>query len=128
MKKKNSEELRGRKGSKSKGDYTNSDFQKIRILSYLEAHDTEETNQSDFFKEGKYGITNNKTTLNRNLGQMIENKWIIKTPLAKSPNVKIYTLTEKGHQMKDYISKLREDEPNHPLFDLDLFLSIKSLG
>ena len=127
MAKKIQKELRGRKVNKSKGDYTYSDFQKIRILSYLAAHDTEETNQSDFFKEGKYGITNNKTTLNRNLGEMIENKWIIKTPLAKSPNVKIYTLTEKGHQMKDYISKLREDEPNHPLFDLDLFLSIKSL-
>ena len=59
MKKKIPNELRGRKVNKSKGEYTYSDFQKIRILSYLAAHDTEETNQSDFFKEGKYGIDDN---------------------------------------------------------------------
>ena len=127
MKKKNLQELRGRKVSKGKGDYTYSDFQKIRITMYLAAHDTEETNQSDFFKEGKYGITSNKDILNRHLGEMIENKWIVKTPLAKSKNVKIYTLTKKGHQMKNYILKLRNDEPDHPLFDLDLFASVRSL-
>ena len=125
MKKKNPEELRGRKGSKSKGDYTNSDFQKIRILSYLGAHSGARI--GDFDKIGKYGITTSGQRLGIFLGEMIENKWITRTISPDSKNVKRYTLAEKGIQINKFIKTLRDDEPNHPLFDLALLASVKSL-
>ena len=125
MKKKNSEELRGRKGSKSKGDYTNPDFQKIRILSYLGAHAGARI--GDFDKIGKYGITTSGHRLGIFLGEMIENKWITRTISPDSKNVKRYTLAEKGIQINKFIKTLRDDEPNHPLFDLAFLASVKSL-
>ena len=125
MTKKIQKELRGRKVNKSKGDYTYSDFQKIRILSYLKAHSGARI--GDFSKIGKYGITSNKTILGQKLEQMIENQWITKTVSPDSANVKIYTLAEKGIQITEFIKTLEEKEPNHPLFDLDLFSGVKSL-
>jgi len=126
LKKKIPNELRGRKVNKSKGDYTYSDFQKIRILSYLGAH--ARARIGEFSKIGTYGISTNKTILGRNLGQMIEKEWIIRTISPDSANVKHYTLAEKGIQINKFIKTLRDDEPNHPLFDLDLFSGVKSLG
>ena len=125
MKKKNLQELRGRKVSKGKGDYTYSDFQKIRILSYLGAH--ARARIGEFSKIGTYGISTNKTILGRNLEQMIEKGWIIKTISPDSANVKHYTLAEKGIQINKFIKTLRDDEPNHPLFDLAFLASVKSL-
>ena len=125
MIKKIQKELRGRKVNKSRGDYTYSDFQKIRILSYLGAH--ARARIGEFSKIGTYGISTNKTILGRNLEQMIEKGWIIKTISPDSANVKHYTLAEKGIQINKFIKKLEEEEPNHPLFDLDLFSGVKSL-
>ncbi|MBT4327704.1 MAG: hypothetical protein HOD60_12510 [Candidatus Nitrosopelagicus sp.] len=117
------EELRGRK---VKADYQHDDFYQIRILMYLTSHT--KARISDFSKKGEYMITSNKQKLGRILGEMIEDKWISRTILDDAKNVKIYTLAEKGHQMKDFILKLRKDEETHPLFDCDLFSGIKSLG
>jgi len=125
LKKKIPNELRGRKVNKSKGDYTYSDFQKIRILSYLGAH--ARARIGEFSKIGTYGISTNKTILGRNLGQMIEKEWIIRTISPDSANVKHYTLAEKGIQINKFIETLRDDEPNHPLFDLAFLASVKSL-
>ena len=83
---------------------------------------------TDFQKKGEYGITSNKHKLGRILGEMIEDKWIKRTILDDAKNVKIYTLAEKGHQMKDFILKLRNEEESHPLFDCELFNGVKSLG
>ena len=116
-------ELRGRK---VKSDYQHDDFYQIRILMYLAAYSKAKI--SDFSKKGEYGITSNKQKLGRILGEMIEDKWINRTILDDAKNVKIYTLAEKGHQMKDFILKLRNEEEKHPLFDCDLFSGVKSLG
>ena len=117
------EELRGRK---VKADYQHDDFHQIRILMYLTAH--KKARISDFSKKGEYGITSNKQKLGRILGEMIDDKWINKDVLEDAKNVKIYTLAEKGHQMKDFILKLRNEEETHLLFDCELFSGIKSLG
>jgi len=113
-------ELRGRK---VKADYQHDDFYQIRILMYLSAH--EEARISDFAKNGEYGITSNKTKLKRILGEMIDAGWIKKTIPEYAKNVKIFSLNEKGHEMKDFIRELQE---NHPLFDCKSFTGIKSLG
>ena len=113
-------ELRGRK---VKSDYQHDDFYQIRILMYLSAH--EEARIGDFTKKGEYGITSNKTTVGRLLGEMIDTGWVKKTISPDAKNVKKYSLTEKGQQMRDFIRELPE---NHPLFDCKLFSGIKSLG
>ena len=129
MKNKNLHESRARKtskvGSNTKEDYTNTDFQKIRIIMYLKEHG--KARIGEFRKIRKYGITANASRLGVVLEKMIEDNWICRTISSDSKNVKIYTLTEKGHQLKNYVSKLEKDEPNHPLFDLDLFASVRSL-
>jgi len=115
-------ELRGRK---VKADYHNEDFYKIRIIKFLSDH--EEARVTDFLRETKYGI-NSKKTLIRLLGEMTEeDKWINKTVLDQAKNVKIYTLAEKGHKMKNFIQELQENESDHPLFDCKLYSGIKSL-
>ena len=113
-------ELRGRK---VKSDYQHDDFYQIRILMYLSAFG--EARISDFTKNREYGITSNKTTVGRLLGEMIDAGWVKKTISEDSKNVKKYSLDEKGHQMKDFIRELQE---NHPLFDCKLFTNFKSLG
>lgn len=115
-------ELRGRK---VKADYQHDDFYQIRILKYLSAH--EEARIGDFISNGKYGITSNKTTVGRLLGEMIDAGWIKRTISPDAKNVKKYSLAEKGHQMKDFIRELQQKEPNHPLFNCKLFNGIKSL-
>jgi len=116
-------ELRGKKG---KSDYQHDDFYQIRILMYLTHH--EEARLAEFTKKGEYGITSNKTRLIRLLGEMIDAGWIKKTIPEYAQNVKIYSLNEKGRQMKDFIRELQQKEPNHPLFDCKLFDGIKHLG
>jgi len=116
-------ELRGRK---VKSDYQHDDFYQIRILMYLSAY--AEPRIGEIIGNGKYGITSNKTTVGRLLGEMSDAGWVKKTISEDSKNVKRYSLTEKGHQMKDFIRKFQEEEPNHPLFDCKLFNGIKSLG
>ena len=119
---KKSGELRGRKG---KSDYQNDDFYQIRILKYLSSYG--EANLTELRMKGEYGITSNKTRLKRLLEEMIDAGWVKKTIPSHSPNVKIYSLDEKGHTMKDFIQELQQKEPNHPLFDCKLFGGIKSL-
>ena len=115
-------ELRGRK---VKSDYQHDDFYQIRILMYLSAY--AEPRIGEIIGNGKYGITSNKTTVGRLLGEMSDAGWIKKTISEDSKNVKRYSLTEKGHQMKDFIQKLQQNEPDHPLFNCKLFNGIKSL-
>ena len=115
-------ELRGRK---VKADYQNDDFYQIRIVMYLSAYG--EANLTQLQMKGKYGITSNKVRLIRLLGEMIDAGWIKKTISPHSPNVKVYSLGEKGHQMKDFIKELIHNEPSHPLFNCKLFDGIKSL-
>ena len=93
---------------------------------YLSGH--EEARISDFISNGQYGITSNKTTVGRLLGEMIVAGWIKKTISPDAKNVKKYSLTERGHQMKDFVRELQQKEQNHPLFDCKLFSGIKSLG
>jgi len=110
---------------KGKSDCQNDDFYQIRILKYLSSYG--EANLTEFRMKGVYGITSNKTRLKILLEEMIDDGWIKKTISSHSPNVKIYSLDEKGHQMKDFIRKLQQNEPKHPLFDCKLFSGIKSL-
>jgi len=116
-------ELRGRK---VKADYQHDDFYQIRILMYLSAYT--EARIGDFAKKGEYGITSNKTTVGRLLGEMVDAGWVKKTTSPDAKNVKKYSLAEKGHEMKDFIRELQQKEQNHPLFDFKLFTGIKSLG
>ncbi len=115
-------ELRGRK---VKADYQHDDFYQIRILMYLSHH--EEARMAEFSKKGKYGITSNKTTVGRLLGEMIDAGWVKKTIPDYAKNVKIYSLDEKGREMIEFIRRLQKEEQNHPLFDCKLFNGIKSL-
>jgi len=111
-------ELRGRKG---KSDYQHDDFYRIRILKYLSDH--EEARLTDLLTEKKYGIVGKRTAI-RLLGEMKDDGWINKTISPDAKNVKKYSLTDKGQQMRDFIRELPE---NHPLFDCKLFNGIKSL-
>jgi len=116
-------ELRGRK---VKADYQHDDFYQIRILMYLSSH--KEARLTDFSKEGEYGITSNKTTVGRLLGEMRDAGWVKKKISPDAKNVKKYSLTEKGRKMRGFIRELQQNEQNHPLFDCKLFSGIKSLG
>jgi len=116
--------LRELRGRKVKSDYQHDDFYQIRILKYLSDH--EEARLTDLLRERKYGISSKKTVI-RLLGEMKDDGWINKNISQDAKNVKKYSLTEKGRQMRDFIRELQQKEPNHPLFDCKLFNGIKSL-
>jgi len=111
-------ELRGRKGGKQKPP----EFYRIRIIMYLAAARNNESNISDFRMGEGYGIIMNKGDLKNLLDKMIQEKWI------KKNKYKIYSLDEKGQQMKDYVRSLLAKEENHPLFDCESFDGIGSIG
>ena len=90
---------------------------------YLSSH--EEARLTDLISSGQYGITSNKTTVLRLLAEMIDAGWVKKTIDEYHKTVKIYSLGEKGDEMKYLIRVLQE---NHPLFDCKSFIGIKSLG
>jgi len=115
-------ELRGRSGGKQK----NPGFYRIRIVMYL--HAFRKTRITDFRKKGEYGIIMNKTDLLILLGKMIDEKWIKRTISEDAQNVKKYSLDKKGQEMVEFIHHLRDTEPNHPIFECESFIGIKSLG
>ena len=114
-------ELRGRSVGKQK----NPGFYRIRIAMYL--HAFSEARITDFRKKGEYGIIMNKTDLLILLGKMIEEKWIKRTISEDAQNVKKYSLDKKGQEMAEFIHHLRDTEQNHPLFECESFIGIKSL-
>jgi len=89
---------------------------------YLSHH--EKGRLTDIMSNGQYGIASKKTAL-RLLAEMIDAGWVKKTIDEYHKTVKIYSLGEKGDEMKYLIRVLQE---NHPLFDCKSFIGIKSLG
>ena len=105
------------KGGKQKDD----SYYRIRIVMYLLAF--REANISDIARSGSYGISSiNKVNLKILLEKMIVEKWI------KKSKYKIYALDKKGQEMVNFLVNLKNNDENHPLFDVESFIGIKSLG
>ena len=105
------------KGGKQKDD----SYYRIRIVMYLLAF--RESNISDMARSSSYGISSiNKVNLKILLEKMIVEKWI------KKSKYKIYSLDKKGQEMANFLVHLKNNDENHPLFDVESFIGIKSLG
>jgi len=105
------------KGGKQKDD----SYYRIRIVMYLLAFG--ESNISDIARSSSYGISSiNKVNLKILLEKMIVEKWI------KKSKYKIYSLDKKGQEMVNFLVHLKNNDENHPLFDVESFIGIKSLG
>lgn len=100
------------------------DFYKIRIIKFLSS--CTEASKAQLQEKGEYGIgPMNRTDLRIIMEKMFEKKWITRRQDDHSKNVTLWALTEKGRKMADMI---RNTDDEHPLFDLDAFRNVKSLG
>jgi len=92
---------------------------------YLLSH--KEATLPELRAKGEYGIRKGRGRLRVLLDKMVrENKWItISLVEHTKKDIPLYALTKRGEEIATMI-KDKNDE--HPLFDLDAFDNVKSLG
>ena len=113
-----------RRGKRSTGGkQNNDDFYRIRIIMFLLSN--HEATLPELRKNGEYGIGRmGRGRLKKLLDTMVAEKWL--QPFQeKHSSIQVYALLQKG---EDMVNLIRNTDENNPLFELNAFRNVKSLG